>query len=651
MNKNKTSRRWWLALPLGMCGLGLATTWFAGRQTERQVADIRQHLLERDDVLVNRFEYEAGLFSGALHYDLVWRPTADDPLRALAELLDPAEGAYALEGSLPVRQGPWVGRSHGFAVAATRLDAPMPAGLREKLPQHPGDQPAAVVDLTATWSGEVLAELRVTDYDGRVVDPETGERLLLTLQGGGGRLTLGDGGRRAEGVFQLPRFALQQGGDPHGAGLRVEGVEYRYSATALRPGLWVGDATGRVATLGGSGDGESVALNDITFESKTTANATTVDNTASFRLGASQISNAAGTTPLAGAELSLGLRNIDIEAYVDLLAQAESLASGSPDAERLQRTLTRILAAQPRLSIDRLGFGLADPNDFRAELSIGWKGAADTDLTDLEAVTRNIDAQATARVAVSGLRAAARLYLAGTDQLSGNAAEDLAAVDATLAALLAEVGKSEWLSVTEEAITTELRLVDGQLEREGQPVGSVADLASLAVLFAANASAGDEELAAADLTDPEPAAPASPAAATFELPDISAPPLSHRLQLHAGFEPDPQSHPVLAGGAQQVGDVIEGCSGFINPRQPDVVIDYQPEDYLLSIYAESAEDTSLVIHAPDGNWYCSDDYEGRGFNPAVGFDPPPAGTYAIWVGSISGGEAATTLHVSEGALD
>ena len=60
----------------------------------------------------------------------------------------------------------------------------------------------------------------------------------------------------------------------------------------------------------------------------------------------------------------------------------------------------------------------------------------------------------------------------------------------------------------------------------------------------------------------------------------------------------------------------------------------------------SQDDTTLVINAPDGEWYCDDD--GAGYpNPELTFASPMSGQYDIWVGTYGGGNANATLQILE----
>jgi hypothetical protein len=117
------------------------------------------------------------------------------------------------------------------------------------------------------------------------------------------------------------------------------------------------------------------------------------------------------------------------------------------------------------------------------------------------------------------------------------------------------------------------------------------------------------------------------------------------LNLNAGFNPDPTSVSIRAGGADRV--TQSGCRGYIHNAAPDVDLNYTSGSLPLVIYTESDADTTLLINTPSGNWLCDDD-SGRGTDAAIHMTSPESGNYNIWVGNYNGTDTpAATLHVSE----
>ena len=105
---------------------------------------------------------------------------------------------------------------------------------------------------------------------------------------------------------------------------------------------------------------------------------------------------------------------------------------------------------------------------------------------------------------------------------------------------------------------------------------------------------------------------------------------------------------MLAGGSTDVDSLNLGssCTGYINAEQPDFRVQYEAGDYPLSFLVESVADTTLIINAPDAQWYCNDDFDGA--NPMVMFDYPESGQYDIWIGHYGDGSThAATLEITE----
>jgi hypothetical protein len=135
-------------------------------------------------------------------------------------------------------------------------------------------------------------------------------------------------------------------------------------------------------------------------------------------------------------------------------------------------------------------------------------------------------------------------------------------------------------------------------------------------------------------------------------PNFGLDPTFGEVALAAGFTPDPHSVPIIGGGeidaftALEVDALGNGCYGMI-AEAPDYRLQYTAGGgFPLFISVLSDADTTLVINAPDGNWYCDDD--GGGYpNPLIRFDNPASGQYDIWVGAIGGGNPETTLNISE----
>lgn len=116
--------------------------------------------------------------------------------------------------------------------------------------------------------------------------------------------------------------------------------------------------------------------------------------------------------------------------------------------------------------------------------------------------------------------------------------------------------------------------------------------------------------------------------------NIGADPSYGTVNLSAGFTPDPYKVNVSAGGNTDASSIGTPCTGNI-ANAPDIRLVYTGGSLPLIISVNSEADTTLVVNAPDGLWYCDDD-TGEGVNPSVRFNKPMSGRYEIWVGTYSG---------------
>ena len=133
--------------------------------------------------------------------------------------------------------------------------------------------------------------------------------------------------------------------------------------------------------------------------------------------------------------------------------------------------------------------------------------------------------------------------------------------------------------------------------------------------------------------------------------DWSGPPTFGTYTLVSGFSPDPTHYSTTAGGTAQSSSSVTTMTGACNAgwiaTTPDVRIQYTSGTYPLRFYVGTPDtDTTLAIRAPDGQWYCNDDFSS--LNPAIDFARPLSGQYDIFVGTYSQNEYPdVTLSVTE----
>ncbi len=132
--------------------------------------------------------------------------------------------------------------------------------------------------------------------------------------------------------------------------------------------------------------------------------------------------------------------------------------------------------------------------------------------------------------------------------------------------------------------------------------------------------------------------------------NVGGAPLYGTGSLDGGFSPDPFVIEVQAGGNDPADDNGQFCTGYIADAQPDYRLTYAPTDYQLGIFVSAEVDTTLIINAPDGSWFCNDDSTALdSSNPGVLFSKPQSGQYDIWIGTYSSDDsgAAASLVITE----
>lgn len=112
----------------------------------------------------------------------------------------------------------------------------------------------------------------------------------------------------------------------------------------------------------------------------------------------------------------------------------------------------------------------------------------------------------------------------------------------------------------------------------------------------------------------------------------NARPLYGRVNLRAGFVPDPQILSGQVGGPVQASSINSSCRGYITPV-PSHVISSRTGFRQLRFVVSAQSDSTLMVMLPNGQVLCDDD-SGEGLNPLVAVSAPP-GEIRVWVGSYS----------------
>ncbi|MGK9237199.1 peptidase S1 [Inquilinus limosus] len=123
-------------------------------------------------------------------------------------------------------------------------------------------------------------------------------------------------------------------------------------------------------------------------------------------------------------------------------------------------------------------------------------------------------------------------------------------------------------------------------------------------------------------------------ASSSAMPDSGARPTYGTVSLVGGFPVDPYPIGVVAGGPYSAAALGTDCIGNITAAQADARIEFANGRRPLSIYAAAGSDVALVVRTPAGTWICADDTDDGGTNPAITFERPANGTYAVWVAAV-----------------
>jgi hypothetical protein len=108
---------------------------------------------------------------------------------------------------------------------------------------------------------------------------------------------------------------------------------------------------------------------------------------------------------------------------------------------------------------------------------------------------------------------------------------------------------------------------------------------------------------------------------------------------------------IVAGGridvSQSVGVDFRGrdCDGGV-ANAPDYRVQYTAGETPLVFLVRARENTTLIVNAPNGRWYC-DDSSGGWPDPLVVFDELMSGQYDIWIGAYEDLFPEAVLIVSE----
>lgn len=152
---------------------------------------------------------------------------------------------------------------------------------------------------------------------------------------------------------------------------------------------------------------------------------------------------------------------------------------------------------------------------------------------------------------------------------------------------------------------------------------------------------------------PASSTPTATATATLTEPvpvptlNFSLPPVFGSTSLTSGFVPDPFQVGITGGGPAGVSYLGGGCTGFTTSA-PSFSVNYTSGAFpTLRFYFVGSGDTTMIINAPNGSFFCVDDSFGT-LNPTIDFNSPSSGRYDVWIATFAeGGSVGGTLSVTE----
>lgn len=416
--------------------------------------------------------------------------------------------------------------------------------------------------------------------------------------------------------------------------MRVEGDALREWRS-----LWTGTGAFSVDGVKVAGEGYVTELASLSASSNTIARDGVVDQTVDLDIGTITVNGLAlGKGRM--RTVASGFDGDGLDALLGVLERVgyDESAFSRPDIEAgLRSALEGILSRQPAIAIDPLAFEFKQPDDASARVVVGFRGQPGLSIDNPFALIERLDVEAGFSLRFDAMRELVRIGLeieSIAAREAGEAvrsAEEIAReVDERFDGLMLMAGQVPYLQVGADGVSMSASFREGQLTINGEAVDDATGLAAFGGLSSLFGGGDTPESAGGDAPDL----------------DWSAQGMFGNVQLSAGFDPDPHEVSVMAGGTDWLEHELGWeCVGYVNATQPDVVLDYAAGDWPLHIYAESDEDTTLIVRAPDGEWYCNDD--DRGLDPGLAFESPDSGRYVIWVGTYSDSPAQTTLSISE----
>ncbi len=473
---------------LAVIVIWFAATVVAGVLIDREMEGFKRELAANEDIHVNLFEYERGVFNGTLHYDLEYRIREGHSLSdVMAELTGETEPRLSIKGSMGVKHGPYVGGGEGFAFAMTKSEYPLPEEIRQYLPQYPETLPVIEAVTTMGFGGRVVSRFTGADYAGSVkgpgIDPE--KNISMVLQNWAGTLRF---------TSKLDHFDMAAHAGTLSVAFEEAGTSYEYGlkdihldmdSTRRTDLLWTGDARLIVGESELNGNGVHVRINDFVTHHSSRFREDVFDNSLIIATGSIHVDDIV----IKGLKLYMSVNNVDVEAYETFVrildrdlrdpqryATVEEIEAGA-------EAVKRFFAAGPSISIDALNFHIVDENDVAGHLKLFYPPSSPVNIHSPESMLPHIDMAAGITASTKALKELTWIYAAfeskkqearyGTP-LSDEKIDELAR-KSHLQMMIAFYFMP-FFRVSEEVVESRLEIRDGVVFANGQRVMNVREL-------------------------------------------------------------------------------------------------------------------------------------------------------------------------------
>jgi hypothetical protein len=447
----RSPKLWFVVTLTALLGAYAALTLYMGHRLAQETALYSQALSERPDIQVARLEYDREFHRGTLHYDLTWRPAADDP-----EI-----EAIRFAGALEFRHGPWTGAAGGFALASSEGAIALPEEIRRFLPQYPAEAPVLRMVAVATFGGDLDARFTAADYRGDVVLPDE-QPMRLALTGLTGRVRTDARLERVLLEGRLQDLAVQIAGIEDWGNFRVLALHVESDSLEARP--WVRTGTTRISLdrAFATSSTQHMAINDFATRTETWIDGHKLHSNSTSTMGTTRVN----AHELLGGEMVVALREVDVDALSALAAEANwrrADAASQDDMAWARPHVERILAGRPSLTIERLNLSLGGADDLTGRVELAFAGEQPLVLDHPESIAQALRIAAEVRMSHSALRQVAAVMAVRDLPPEATEAERAAAADTFYREALAGLELLPFLSVGDEHVAAAVMVSEGRL--------------------------------------------------------------------------------------------------------------------------------------------------------------------------------------------